>query len=195
MKKIIVFIALITGMLNATAQVTANQPPEVKVNNLPGAPLPNFRIQLTSDSTSFFLKDLDSNKKLVLMLYNPTCGHCIDMSKLFFENLDKFDSTQFVFVCGDMLWEYMEEYYKKTGFKKQKDVLLGMDVDFGSMQLFAYKNLPQIMVYGFDKKLIDVFYQDQPLDKIINALDRDTSRPPVKSKLTKAQSKKAKRKK
>jgi hypothetical protein len=145
---------------------------DAMANNMPGAALPIFNI-LQFDSIKYNTALIDPNKSAVLMLFNPNCEHCMDETKAILANLHLFPNTQFVLIAGDQTFPYFPNFIRVTGFKKNPQVVLGVDLDYITPTIFAYEGIPQIMIYGKDKKLIDVLYKDVPVQKIVNVLNRE----------------------
>jgi thiol-disulfide isomerase/thioredoxin len=139
--------------------------------NKKGSDLPIFSI-MQFDSASYNTKDIDSDKSVVLVLFNPGCGHCKDFAKMVMANESMFENTQFVFVAGDKTFFYMPDFIKDIEFKKNPHIIIGVDLDFVSAKIFAFEGIPQIMIYGKDKKLIDVLYKEakpKQLESILKA--------------------------
>src|SRR5690606_526596 len=53
-----------------------------------------------------------------LVIFNPTCTHCIASAKLFQENLTAFDHAQIFYLAGEGMLPYLEEFYQETGLQK-----------------------------------------------------------------------------
>ncbi|MCX8470503.1 MAG: hypothetical protein ORN55_01870 [Chitinophagaceae bacterium] len=143
-------------------------------NNIPGAAMPIFTI-LKVDSTKYNTKDIPENKSAIVVLFNPNCEHCMEETKLILKNLDQFPNTQFVFVTGDNMMPYLPGFIKNTKYEYTPQLQIGLDIDYITPTIFAMEGIPQIMIYGRDKKLIDILYKDVPMSKIQSALNRDKS--------------------
>jgi thiol-disulfide isomerase/thioredoxin len=152
-----------------------------EANVVPGTPLKQFSF-MNSDTTIFNTKDIPANKNVVLMLFNPTCEHCMEQTKLFLERKKEFENTFFLLITGDQMMEYAGDFKKGSGFIEQANWKMGFDVNKATDELFAYKALPQIMLYSVDKKLLTVFYKDTKLNDILEAFDKDPNAKPLQYK-------------
>jgi len=143
-------------------------------NNIPGAAMPIFTI-LKVDSTKYSTKEIPATKSAIVVLFNPNCEHCMEETKLILKSLDQFPNTQFVFVTGDNMMPYLPGFIKNTKYEYTPQLQIGLDMDYITPTIFAMEGIPQIMIYGRDKKLIDILYKDVPMSKIQSALNRDKS--------------------
>jgi thiol-disulfide isomerase/thioredoxin len=143
-----------------------------ETTNKPGTAFKNF-ICLSLNKKVFNTADIPANKNIILMMFNPTCEHCVEQTKLFIEREKEFPNTFFLFMTGDQMEDYAADYLKQSGFENKENWILGFDINKATNGLFAYKALPQIMIYSQDKILLDVFYKDTPINKILAALDKD----------------------
>jgi thiol-disulfide isomerase/thioredoxin len=177
MKKIFLILTLIISVVTSQAQLTKNEK-KIKPTNLVGSVLPFFQIQLTdTNKTTLKLDELDPNKTLVVMLFNPTCDHCIAQTRDFIANQASYGNTVFALITGDQMGPYMQLFYDSVGYKFQENIFIGLDIGMGSQDIFSYEGLPQILVYGKNRKLIDNFNKEQIPSIIKSAITRDNSNP------------------
>jgi thiol-disulfide isomerase/thioredoxin len=176
-------IALII-FLNANAQKLNSSKTKVKPTNQLGSILPFFPLELTdTGKTRLEMDQLDPNKTVVIMMFNPTCEHCIIQAKDIIKNQKEYGDAIFIMATGDQMGPYMQTFYDSVGYKFQSNIAIGLDIAMGTIDLFAYDGLPQIMVYGKDRKLIDLFSKEQSPELIKAAIKRDNSLPLTKKEL------------
>jgi len=132
---------------------------------LMGAPLPRIRA-VTEERTEIVNNDLKGNGNLLLMLFNPTCEHCIDMTDLMQRNISLFKDTKVLLMASANMMPYLS-YFKNTvkasdfpSFKVAIDSSKAIDV------LYNYVTLPQINIYNSEHKLIKTFNGDLPIDSL-----------------------------
>lgn len=130
-----------------------------------GAPLPVIRA-ITEENTQVVNSDLQGDGNVLLMLFNPTCDHCIDMTSLMQKNIFLFKKTKVLLMASANMMPYLS-YFKNTvkasefpSFKVAIDSAKAIDV------LFNYVTLPQINIYSPDHKLIKTFNGDVPIDSL-----------------------------
>ena len=107
-----------------------------------------------------------------MMLFNPTCEHCIEETKQILTHLKDFPNTQFILATNEMLRPYIKDFIEKTGYKNEKQVIVGLDATMCTAPLFMYGGLPQLLVYNKEKILEDILYRDVPLADIQKALSK-----------------------
>jgi thiol-disulfide isomerase/thioredoxin len=142
-----------------------------QANLMPGAAMPVIRLQQL-DTLMFTTTNANKDKNIILMLFNPSCGHCIDQTKLFIKNMADFNDCQFILSTGENMFEYLPQFAKSVGYTQNTDMIVGVDVDYATTAIFAFEGIPQIMIYDKQRKLVDVFYKDTSIQKIKNALKR-----------------------
>ncbi len=157
--------------LKALANSTASKK-DVQQNLLPGLPLPILKIK-QMDSTFYSTTQLEATKSLILVLFNPNCDHCVAFGKKMFSNMDKFSNTQFMFVSGEPTFGYLQGFANNINYTPNNNFKIGTDPEYVTTGLFAFEGIPQIMVFGTNKKLIDVYYKEASTDKLLKALARD----------------------
>ncbi len=149
---------------------------DTKSYKLPGDPIPPFKIVTMPWEETYFEKDaqgknvtktrevtpmrtitnadLDPNKNLLLMFFNPTCGHCEEQTLSFEENKELFKNTQIILIGSPDVGEYMNEFATRTHLNEHPEILLGLDYDNLISKAYLYFSLPQLCIYGKDDKLI-----------------------------------------
>jgi thiol-disulfide isomerase/thioredoxin len=156
----------------------------------PGCAMPQGFYQIDSN-TRFNSNAIPNDKNVVMMIFNPLCGHCQEEGMAIMQSLAAFPNTQFLFVTSDQRAEDIPAFKKAINYVPNKQVLILSDVNYVTSNYFAYNGLPQVMVYGKDKKLIDVYYKEIPIQNIKNSLqktgnvvimDADTTVKPIKKK-------------
>ena len=155
---------------------------------MPGDPLPDFKVislpwvefffentadgkrtekfRETTPMRTITKKDLTVGKNLILMLFNPTCGHCEEQTELFVKNLKEFKNTQLLFVATPVMGPYMNAYAEKFHLREHPEILFGLDYDNLVEKTFLYYALPQLCIYDKDKKLVKMISGGAPMDSL-----------------------------
>jgi thiol-disulfide isomerase/thioredoxin len=157
--------------LKNLANNTIGNKTDAMASNKPGAEMPTIHI-IMSDSSRYNTNNIDKNKDALLVLFNPGCEHCMDFTKMIIKNIDSFPNTQFVFVAGDKTFPYLAKFVENVKYVKHPQIVIGIDIDYITPTIFAYEGIPQIMIYGKDKKLIDVIYKEATIKKLQTILNR-----------------------
>jgi thiol-disulfide isomerase/thioredoxin len=185
MKKILFIVALCLMQFGVFAQnrdslknlaenTNGNKAAAMAVNK-PGAKLPLFSI-MQLDSSRYNTKNVGQDKNVVLILFNPGCEHCMQVSKMIYKELEQFPNTQFLLVAGDKTFPYLEKFLANLDYSPMDQMIIGVDMDYITPTIFAYEGIPQIMIYGKDKKLIDVVYKEITTKKLQTILKREKSK-------------------
>ncbi len=153
------------------AAYKAKEKAEMAQRISPGSAMPQGFYQIDSNG-KFNSNGIPEDMNVVMMIFNPLCGHCQEEAKAILQSLSAFPKTQFLFVTSDQRAEDLPAFKKAIDYVPNKQVLILSDVNYVTANYFAYNGLPQIMVYGKDKKLIDIYYKDTPIQNIKNSLQR-----------------------
>lgn len=129
-----------------------------------GAVLPELKI-VTGKLKTYTNKDIQSKHHLFLILFNPTCSHCIHLTKLICANAGLFKNTKVVFMAPGTMMPYLNGYYEETKINEHPELIVGVDSSFAVDKLYIYDNqtLPQINIYNHKGQLVKVFKGNTPL--------------------------------
>jgi hypothetical protein len=137
-----------------------------------GAPLFTF-------STNNYKGEKISNENIIdgnnviVVLFNPDCGHCKDVGRQLTSSLESMPNTQIFFFTGENMVSEINDYVNLMELNKNytEFQFAGISKDLTD-QIFEYKGIPQIMVYNKEKLLQRVFYQEIKLEEIIELLNK-----------------------
>lgn len=134
----------------------------------PGADLVPLKI-VTGKLQTYTNKDLKTKNHFFLIMFNPTCTHCIRMTKLLSNNAGQFSDSKVVFMAPATMMAYLGDFEKQTGVYKHPQFIVGVDSAYAVDKLFVYGTLlPQINIYNADGKLVKTFHGDTPLDSLMH---------------------------
>jgi thiol-disulfide isomerase/thioredoxin len=131
---------------------------------MPGAPIPNFKVRLNNGKT-VVNKDFAKYEQVMFVLFNPSCGHCLDFAKEVAQDKTPYKKTAIIFIAARGMESYLQGFLVETGLddRKDKNILVGTDqtpkVGDGFemseflFQLFEFR-LPQINIYDKERKMI-----------------------------------------
>lgn len=130
-----------------------------------GAPLPPIRA-IEPKGTVFTEKDIDTSGNFFLMMFNPTCGHCEDVTRMLEKNLDLFRDKQILLLSAAGMMIYMDYFDATTKVYQYPKISLGVDSAGFIEKTFIYNSLPQINIYNQDKKLLKIFTGEVSIDSL-----------------------------
>lgn len=130
-----------------------------------GAPLPDLRV-ISPKGQAISGKDVDTSGNLFLMMFNPTCGHCEDVTRMLEKNLGLFRDKQILLVAGAAMMPYLEYFNANTKVYDYPKIQIGVDSSDIIKNTFIYNSLPQINIYDKERRLVKIFTGEVPLDSL-----------------------------
>jgi hypothetical protein len=130
-----------------------------------GAPMPSFLL-IDSNGKHITNKDLQNKANLFLMIFNPTCEHCEEMTMQLEKNISLFNKTKVLLATKPNQVENKKYIMQSLHTKDYPPFIIGLDSSHLIDRTFLYKNLPQINIYNKKRKLIKVFCGDTPIDSL-----------------------------
>lgn len=165
MKKIFLSAAVIAALCSIVFAQDKKGDPVLDNYKLTGAPLPEMRL-IDTARKEYTEKSFDSKHNLFLFMFNPTCGHCINMAKLMGDNHKTFEKNNIVFMAGPQMMSYLNSFYQATKIGEHPEFVVGVDSAFAIEKIYNYHMLPQLNIYDKNRKLIKIFQGDIPLDSL-----------------------------
>lgn len=130
-----------------------------------GSPLPPFRV-VTPKGKSITNKDVANKANLMVMLFNPTCEHCQEVTRTLEKNIDLFKQSHVLLVAASSMMPYLDFFNSTTKVYDYPRLQVGIDSAFLIDRTYGYYSLPQINIYGPDRRLIRYFTGDTPIDSL-----------------------------
>ncbi len=122
-----------------------------------------------SDTSGFSLltgHDLRNDGNLLIMLFNPTCLHCEDMTFLIEKNIDLFRKTEIVLLASKAMIPYIPDFSERHHLSKYKQMYIGWDSSGFVDDLFLYQKLPQLNIFDKHRKLLKIYSGEVPIDSL-----------------------------
>lgn len=129
-----------------------------------GSPMPPIR--LVTSKGVITQSDVANNANLLVMLFNPTCGHCQEETILLAKNIYLFKKTKALLMASENMQEYLSVFEAETHVSEYPTLQMGLDSAKFIDKTFRYMDLPQINIYDKDRKLVRIFNGDTPLDSL-----------------------------
>lgn len=148
-----------------TSRTNVTAPSETATYGL-GSAFPDFEYY-DLDRQKHSSAGILGKEETFLVIFNPTCAHCLTSARLFQENLEGFQHAQIFYLAGEGMLSYLDDFYQETGLKKDGPIKVGVDNSRITYKLFLYQNLPQINVYDKEGKLIDQMTGEDALDALL----------------------------
>jgi hypothetical protein len=132
---------------------------------LQGAPLPPVKFYM-KNGKYLTNKELENDANLFILLFNPTCEHCQSHTNVIQKNISLLKKSQFLFIAAPQMKEYLSFFEATTHISQYPSLQMGLDSNQYIEKVFSYQALPQINVYGPDRKLIRAFVGETHIDTL-----------------------------
>jgi len=130
-----------------------------------GTPLPKMRV-VTIDRRNITAETVKNDANLFVMMFNPTCGHCEEMTMAMEQNIKLFKKSNIVLVASANMYENLEFFRKNVKASEFPAIKVGIDSAQFIDKSFNYNGLPQVNIYDHDRKLIKTFSGITTIDSL-----------------------------
>lgn len=195
-KMLLAFMLLLPTLLQAQqdAKTTQNTPAANIDYKQIGAPLPPFVVMAYNDTstegkkklskkerkraqktatdsvggtyTVLTDKDFNNGANLFVMMFNPTCSHCEDVTFSMEDNIDHFKKSNIVLVAAKLMNEYIPDFAQRHHIASYPAMHIGWDSSKIIDNAYLYQALPQINIYDGKHKLIKTYVGEVPIDTL-----------------------------
>lgn len=129
------------------------------------APLPPLRlVKINGDAITN--TSLKRNGNLFIMMFNPLCEHCEDMTADIVKNVALFRKSKVVLVAGSAMGAYLKDFEKNLKVAGHEQLMIGLDSSKVYDRLYNYNNLPQINIYDHKHRLIRTINGQETIDSL-----------------------------
>lgn len=112
-------------------------------------------------------RHFDNDANLIVMMFNPTCGHCEDQADRFVKNISMFKKTKLIFLANMGMKDHLPNFAANHHTAEYPNVItLGADSSDFIKNVFLYQALPQINIYSADRKLLKTYTGNVPMDTL-----------------------------
>ena len=111
-------------------------------------------------------KDLDNGANLLVMMFNPTCSHCEDVTFMMEKNIDLFKRSKVVLVANKMMGEYLPDFAQRHHIASYPAMYIGWDSSQIIDNTYLYQALPQINIYDGKRRLLKTYTGEVPIDTL-----------------------------
>ncbi|MBL0359427.1 MAG: TlpA family protein disulfide reductase [Chitinophagaceae bacterium] len=163
MKKILLLSLLVSCSATSGAQPDAASTVKNIQTLLP------FRLTLLPDSTEFSSEQLQKNKPVVLMFFNPDCEHCQRQTKELLAYKRELKDIQIV-MASSLPFQLIKEFYDDYKIASMPNVIMGLDENYILRVKYRPTNFPSLFIYDSNHQLAKVFAGNIGVPTIIDAL-------------------------
>ena len=167
MKKIL-FLLLIVFCVSSIYAQKEKIPPYQK-----DSMLPIFSMLETDSTTWFNTTDFPNDKPVVIVYFNPECGHCQLTAHDFMEKKDEFKDVFFVWVTYRATMDEIKKFGDDAKMFDDNNIRLGKEMKYTIVPFFSVQYTPYIAVYNESHKLVQTFDGGTDPATILNLLHPD----------------------
>jgi thiol-disulfide isomerase/thioredoxin len=180
----LLFCLFIVGTTSAQKTTNGAQPEVKEIDyHQVGSPMPTLRLigvdslpvplskhapmhqsKASKDPASF-----DGN--LIVMIFNPTCGHCEEQADRFVKSKEQFKKSKVLLIANPVMMSYLPDFIKNHHINDNPFINVGVDSAGFIDKVFLYSQLPQINVYDRDRKLLKLYTGDVAMDSLAKYID------------------------
>ena len=110
--------------------------------------------------------DLDNGANLFVLLFNPTCSHCEDETKMLGQHIELFKRSKIVLMANLAMKTYVPDFVKNLHTADFPPMHVGVDSAGFIDKVFMYQALPQINIYDGQRKLLKIYTGEANLDSL-----------------------------
>jgi thioredoxin-related protein len=152
MKKILFLLMILCTGLLVQAQRDKKVPLYQKDSTLPVFSL------LEIDSTTWFNNlDIPENKPVVIIYFNPECGHCQLTAHEFMEKKDAFKDVFFIWVTYRASFAEIKQFGEDSKILNEENIKLGKEMKYSIVPFYDVQYTPYMAVYNEKGKLLQTF--------------------------------------
>ena len=130
-----------------------------------GAPLPELKI-IDLAGVSYTKADITEDRNFILVMFKPTCGHCVDVAKMIMANKSLFEDNTVMFMASSEMMQYIPRFMGESDWESGPNFILGVDDAHAVDELYNYATLPQINVYNPGHQLIKILGGDVQIEEL-----------------------------
>ena len=165
MKQIFFFLLLSLVHSFIYAQKSESVPPYQKDSTLP-----TFSILQTDSTTWFNNLDLPKDKPVIIVYFNPECGHCQLTAHEFQEKMDAFKDVFFVWTCYHVSLSEIKKFAEDYKLLDAPNVRVGKEIKYAIVPFYQVKYTPYMAIYNEKGKLLQTFDGGTDPDTVIRLL-------------------------
>ena len=125
---------------------------------------------ITAQRKEMTTADLVKGQPVLMVLFNPSCGHCQKLLEQIRDNISLFKNINIVFLTGKPLKEVLPNYVVNVKVDKMKEIMVVSDKEDITIKIFEYFGIPQIMLYNKEHKLEFMYYKDATNKQMLSHL-------------------------
>jgi thiol-disulfide isomerase/thioredoxin len=163
MKTLLVWVSVLIYSSSAFSQYDTTAP------YLKSKTIPAFTL-LALDSVAFNQTVMDQTRPTVIMLFNPTCGHCQDQLELML-TMPELTAANVILTSSETL-DKIKVFYDKFHLEKYPLIHIGKDYKYFFGGFYQPKTIPVLAFYNKQQQLVYFNQGSVKKKEILDALKK-----------------------
>ena len=162
-------IVLVIGIISSLVYFSTRKlsEKEDRQENISLLPLLKFS---SIEGREINLRNEYNGRKVILILFNSECEHCIYEAESISENLSSFSNSSLVFLSMEPLEKVID--FSATASLQGKDNVTFGQADYDELEsIFKGIRYPNIFIYDADGSLVKEFKGETKVDLIVESLE------------------------
>lgn len=133
--------------------------------------LPPFSL-LRTDSSLLTREGLDKDKKVLIMIFSPGCGHCRQQTDTLIAYIDKLRDVEIVMATFEPLGEIIS-FNREFHLEKYSNIKIGRDIRYFLTPFYGASGIPFLALYNQKAELLTAYQGFTPVAKILAAFKEE----------------------
>ena len=132
--------------------------------------IPPFNLVLSDGVTSFNASNLEKNKPVMIIYFDPDCEHCTQFTRSVVKNIKLFSNTQIIMICGTGSINSVKKFVRDNALNKYPVIKVGTEgIYHTTMNFYHVYITPFTALYNSNGSLIK-YYRNVPAinDLVVN---------------------------
>lgn len=152
------FIAVFSCLLLVQAQAQEKQKKKDDRPYQKYPELPAFNIRLMDSTTIFNTFNIPQGQPVALMLFDPGCKHCHDVTTELMRGMDSLKNISFYLVTFSQDFKTIRGFYDEFKMGSHDNIkLVGRDYELFFLDYYRVNSFPDIALYDANKNLVKLF--------------------------------------
>ena len=160
-KLLFISVFMLSSFSLLTAQKKQNFGAYIEI----GSELPTIKA-VDGKLKTYTAADFSNEHNFFVIMFNPTCGHCISVTRMIGENSAVFKNNHMLFLASSPMLPYFPDFLEETNMYKHPEMIVAVDSAYFIEKAYSYIVLPQINIYDANRKLIKTFTGETSLDSL-----------------------------
>ena len=127
--------------------------------------IPPFNLILSDGVTSFNASNLQKNKAVIIIYFDPDCDHCKKFINTITKNIQQFASTQIIMICSASSITPVQKFVADNALSKYSFIKVGTEgIYHATMSFYHVEITPFTAVYN-TKGILISYYREAPAIK------------------------------